>query len=704
MSPLARFPFVRFVLFFMLGIWAGMYGLVSSLSVAISLFTALFFLYIIVFLLKRRYRSIDPHGFWIGMIGLAAFGMVGIIRVLQYSPELDTNHIMHCADSIEAYQGVIEEHVSTARHDRLTLSVQRVYRKGRWEYATGKVWVWLSCSSSFRYGDTITIEGRISVIRRPRNPYTFDYRRFAAQQGVFHQAFVSLAQVTWRAYVPPNKWLAAVYHMRSYFACTLRAQLQDDTVQALVLALMLGIRAEMEEDIRSDFSAAGISHILAVSGLHVGILYAILFLFLSLIGAIGSRRRWLQAMIILSVLWGYALITALSASVVRAVTMFSLLTIGRLCRRRYNFWNALSTTAFGALFYQPLWLTQIGFQLSYLAVMGIGIVFPMLEGLFKPAHSITKKVWSLTALSLSVQIATLPISLYYFHYFPTYFLLGNSIAIPAASVILVLGVAVCAIGALPWVGSYIGWLLTMVVSSLYQYAAWLARLPYSQIGPFWYSLYEVVLAYGMMMSLVAFFIRKKFRYLPIATACAVGLGGLAFYRGYGQRKQQEAILYSLPQGKALSLIEGRHALILLDSHLSKSVCYTREISPSIEALGIQRVTLLPFEQGAYTGDQIRYTVWKGLKIVIWKEKKVVWLDKSCFAPPLLTTPWKVDILVVDHYHPGHFASWLSCLHPTLVVIGGSLQAAQRRRLMAFLTKEGIPFHDLMREGAIRIPH
>ena len=470
-----KFPFVRFLLAFTLGLLMGMYEVIVSPKVAWLAFTFCLGLYMILLVVPRRHLGFKQSHADLGMLGLAAVCMAGTVRFLAKKEVSDARHILHHTEGIAAYQGVVIATKSHGEYVQLTLSLSHVQKKEAWHKAVGKAKVWLP-TGSYRYGDMLQIEGRLPRIGRPRNPYTYDMQRWSAQQGVYHQAFISQKQVIRCGYAPPSRLMVAAYCVRGFLSERLTAYVHNPKVRSMVLALVLGMRDDMDKGVSDAFATAGILHILAVSGLHVGMLYAILLFLLGLLGISGYRRRGWQAMVVVTCLWGYAFVTALSPSVVRAVMMVSLSTVARLLGRRYNFWNGLATTALAGLFYEPGWLTDLGFQLSYLAVMGIALFYQRLMEVVRIQHWLWRRGWQVIALSVSVQMTTLPLSLYHFHYMPTYVWLGNFVAVPLASLLLGLGLLACLLGSMPWAGAGVGACLAYLASGLYHYAAWLSAV------------------------------------------------------------------------------------------------------------------------------------------------------------------------------------------------------------------------------------
>ena len=208
--------------------------------------------------------------------------------------------------------------------------------------------------------------------------------------------------------------------------------------KAVTKALLLGYRYDIQDDLLKAYSSAGAMHVLAVSGLHVGIVYIIASYLLFYLGRIryGEHAR---AIILILLLWAYAMLTGLSASVVRAATMFTFVAIGTGFKRHTSIYNTILGSAMLLLIFQPTYLFEVGFQLSYAAVFGIVWLQPRLKSLWNTKNLLLEKVWTITTVSIAAQIATFPLGLYYFHQFPTLFLVSNLVVIPLVTLLMYLG-------------------------------------------------------------------------------------------------------------------------------------------------------------------------------------------------------------------------------------------------------------------------
>ena len=222
---------------------------------------------------------------------------------------------------------------------------------------------------------------------------------------------------------------------------------------------------ELDFEVKQAYAAAGAMHVLAVSGLHVGIIFLILNTLLAILDT-SKKGRIVKAIILLISLWSYAMITGLSPSVLRAATMFSFVIMGTVLNRSSSIYNTLAASAFFILIINPNLLFEVGFQLSYVAVLGIVYLQPLIYKRIYTRWWLLDKVWAITAVSIAAQIATLPLTLFYFNQFPVYFMLSNLLVIPSAAVILILGILLFIASPIPFISESIGWVLNKFIEGL----------------------------------------------------------------------------------------------------------------------------------------------------------------------------------------------------------------------------------------------
>ncbi|OQA94823.1 MAG: ComEC family competence protein [Bacteroidetes bacterium ADurb.Bin217] len=308
-----------------------------------------------------------------------------------------------------------------------------------------------SLAATLKYGDIIYLSANFKPIENDTSS-TFDYANYMAQRYVYSTAYVS--SKSWQRIGHTPTIMSVCNSVQLQVLELLRLSgLQQHNFE-LIAALVFGNKTFLQADVKQDFSTAGAMHILAVSGLHVGIIAILLLYILQLIP--NSRLVWLKQILCISGIWGYACITGLSPSVFRAACMFSLVCMSRLLNRNISTYNTLAAAACCMLVISPRALFEVGFQLSYLAVIGIVYFGNKIQYLIPRSSNIVwNYVWGIISVSIAVQITTVPITLYYFGFFPTYSLLTNIFAIPLAFVLLAGAILFVLCSAIPVVGAVI---------------------------------------------------------------------------------------------------------------------------------------------------------------------------------------------------------------------------------------------------------
>lgn len=309
--------------------------------------------------------------------------------------------------------------------------------------------------------------------------------------------------------------------LRTYCTQVISDRVTNENAKSVVLALSLGVKDELDNDLVRAFSATGAMHVLAVSGLHVGIIYLILFQLFQKVGLSKKRYRWLMAGLSILILWFYALLTGLSPSVLRAVTMFSFVAMGRALFRNGNIYNTLAASAFVLLWFNPYLIMSVGFQLSYLAVFGIVYLQPKMYTLWTPNHWLLDKIWAISCVSIAAQMATGPLSMLYFHQFPTYFLVSNLFIIPAAFVTLIGSLLLLLVSFVPILAGFIGTVLSTFVWSVNQLVFWVSSFPGSTIDGVYLDILQTWLIYFALGGMILFFIKKKMNWLYLSLVFCV---------------------------------------------------------------------------------------------------------------------------------------------------------------------------------------
>ena len=290
------------------------------------------------------------------------------------------------------------------------------------------------------YGDCISFA---SVLRRPLknlNPGGFNYRKYLKYQNVHYQCFLKSDDVQLLNENKGNRLLTIAFRLRQRFVADLQKYIERKDEFSITAAMILGERDYLSKEIATSFSETGSMHVLAVSGLHVGIVSMLLMFVLRLIPDQHIQGKIIKTILMLSGIWGFALLTGLAPAVMRAATMFSFFLVGKLWTERINIYNVLYSSAFLMLLFDPLLLFNLSFQFSYLALLSIVYFYPIISSFLVFKFFLANKIWDLVAVSLSAQILVFPLTIIYFHKFPVYFFLSGIIAIPVAFLVLCLGI------------------------------------------------------------------------------------------------------------------------------------------------------------------------------------------------------------------------------------------------------------------------
>lgn len=331
-----------------------------------------------------------------------------------------------------------------------------------------------SLSKGLELGTTYLTMSSFMAINSPLNPYTFNYRNYLKKQGVYHQLTLKNEDVV-TLKIKKNNLKIIAGRLREKIKSSLEKHDFKSDELGIINAIVLGQRQTISKELLESYAGAGAIHILAVSGLHVGILFLILSFLFKPVEKI-SYGNHLKTILIIAILWGFALLTGLSGSVVRAVTMFTFIAVGlSIKNQKSGVLYALITSFFFLVLIHPLYIFDVGFQMSYAAVLGIVLIYPKVNMFFsKIKYLLPRKIWQLFCVSLSATIGTLPISLYYFHQFPSLFFISNIVIVPFLGLIMAIGIFVAVLSLLQILPNLIVQIYGLVLGGMNNFIKWIA--------------------------------------------------------------------------------------------------------------------------------------------------------------------------------------------------------------------------------------
>ncbi len=449
------------------------------------------------------------------------------------------------------------------------LTIKSIKKRDQWIHGRGKVMVYFQqeeFAKQLAIGDVIAFKAQLKKVMPPKNPDEFDFKKYLSYHFIEHQVFINAKNWKRLNPSPSFSWLHFATNCRNQLINSLQQKGLQGKELAVASALILGYKEEIDTPLKNAYASAGAMHVLAVSGLHVGVLFLIfstLFSFLDRIKYGGI----LKGIVLLLILWSYALLTGLSPSVMRAATMFSFIVVAKMTNRNVTIYNTLAASAFCLLIYNPLLLMEVGFQLSYLAVLGIVIIQPWITNWFQFKLKIPQLIWEITAVSVAAQIATFPLGLMYFHQFPNYFMFSNLIVIPLAVLILYLGLSTLSFSFVPLLSSMLALGLKYSIQALNYVVHFIDQLPYSLSENIRFGMRDTCLIYLVIGSTIAFIASRKFKYLLLGSLCISSFLVNTLWTQSSHLHQQQLIIYNTPKHTAISIIDGKDQLFIADQSL-----------------------------------------------------------------------------------------------------------------------------------------
>ncbi|MEB2774404.1 ComEC/Rec2 family competence protein [Algoriphagus sp. D3-2-R+10] len=536
----ADFPFLRYLPFILIGILWGQSSWSPGLLVLSIILGILWLFYLI--LVSNHKPRIQPSS--LAYLALIFLGAV-LVQNKQHQTDFSTEILQ--AESYLAEVTMYDQQKPNSFEN--LLEVKSLLTEGEWDDAQGKVLVYHQSEKPLEPGQIILVRKKPEEIASPLNPYEFDYRLYLSRQGINYRQFLGkdfhIVDST-----AGSGFDYFLVNLRHKIGEMMKAKIPDENSSQIALALLLGQKKELDPTIREAYTQAGVMHILAVSGLHVGIIYALFILMLKPLKLKIEKAR-IYLLCVILVIWLYAFLTGLSPSVVRASTMFSLLTLGQMRERRPSIYNILAFSAILMITINPDVIYEVGFQLSYLAVLGIVMIQPLILNLWLPRYKALEYIWQLTSVSLAAQLVTFPLSLYYFHVFPTYFLLGNLLILPLAFLIMQVGVPLMIFGWIPVLGDGLGWILSWLIWGQNWIAETIRLIPGGKLDRLTMDFSGMIFVWGLLLVIAGWEFGSKRKLTWLALSLAFLWAGFQIY-GEVRVPAKELIVY---QGKKSQILD-----------------------------------------------------------------------------------------------------------------------------------------------------
>ncbi|GAB3700034.1 hypothetical protein GCM10027592_26690 [Spirosoma flavus] len=586
-------------------------------------------------LTRNKGKVIKPIRIESGVGAMLLLLAIGWSITWQCTASNRSDNIVHLTDTLRAYEGVVAaQPEARAKTFRVELELYRGKwsessqsersEASHWQPLSGRVIVYLDKADQPmpRYGEVWLVASAPRPIDPPLNPGEFNYKRYLSYRNIYHQQYLRPFQRKVLRVEPPNRITQLATFVNRWADDTFIKQIGSRPEFGIVNAMILGVRDDLDTELYRAYSAAGAVHILSVSGLHVGILFNVLTILLGFL-AKNRRSKLLMAGIQLAILWFYALVTGFSPPVLRSAAMFTLLIVARALGRPQQLLNTLGASTFFILCFDPYALFSAGFQLSCLAVGGIVAWEASLYQSITFQSKWFDKLWKLTAVALVAQLITFPLGVFYFHQFPTYFLLANPAVMLISGILLPLAMATLGLSWVPYVNNCLGWLLQKVAWLLNYVVMQTGNIPGATWDGLWLSPVAMVLIYVFILSAIALVMTRSKSYVWATCLTAILLAGVNIWNEYQQTYQRKLAVHFLPHRTAVSLTDGHKSLLLTDLDSTDTRSFDFYLKNTFGQWGISDLTradvrnaLLPSVSAYYRTDEYALWVWKGKTLLI----------------------------------------------------------------------------------------
>jgi competence protein ComEC len=679
-------PFLRLLLPLMAGIVLQWHVQIDSKILWVVLVISLMIIAVFFFIsFFERLKLAAVSGASIAFL----FALLGALLVWQKdirnNPDWFGNNYTNEAALVAT---LLEPPVEKTKSYKANASVDFILQNNSATKTKGTIILYFKKDSSvakLRYGSRIIIHKPLQEIKNPGNPGGFDYKRYSLFQEITHQVYLKSGEFEILSSEIRNYFKQFIFSSREKVLKILRTNIKGDKELGLAEALLIGYKDDLDKTLVQSYSNTGVVHVIAISGLHLGLIYWLLLLLLKPLKK-GKNINWLRPLLIITGLWLFSLLAGAQPSVIRSAVMFTCIVLGESLVRKTSIFNTLALSAFLLLCYNPYWLWDVGFQLSYAAVLSIVIFMRPVYNWFYVKNKALDFLWKLNAVTIAAQVLTLPISIYHFHQFPNYFLLTNFLAVPLSSLILLGEILLCVVSFMPALAIIIGKILYWLIRIMNSYVKRIDQLPFSLWDGLQISILQAALLIIAVTGLGFWFLEKTKPGLRVALFALLGFITLRSVSFIIANNQQKIIVYNVPQKQAIDIIDGRKYLFTGDADLlADDFIRNFHIKPSRIFHRIEPVAAIgPFIK---TG-----------KLAIFRNKKILAIDSTAYFSPVMEK-LPLDLLIVSKNPKLYFKKLAETFAIKQVVFDGSVPVWKMNYWKKDCDSLGIPYHDVNVKGA-----
>ncbi|NVO02486.1 MAG: ComEC family competence protein [Bacteroidetes bacterium] len=694
-----KFPIVRLFLPFAIGIVIAIL-IDYNFQLSYFLFPGIFlFFTFFVYLYEKFFSDYKLRWIFGACINLCLI-LYGFhftqVNTEKFSPQ-HFSKIANIDSSCFAIANITEPVVEKENSNKVCLEITNIVNGENRIPVMGNVIAYFSKnnnSSLLKYGDQLLIDTKFTEVKKPQNPGEFNYKQYLEFKSVYHQAYVD--NQSWLK-LDSNKGSfikTKAIGIRNYFLEVFKKNNLDGKEFAVSAAIILGYTDKIDAEILKDYSSVGVIHILSVSGLHVGVIFLILNQLLFFTKRM-KHGKIIKAIVLLSFMWFYATITGLSPAVLRASAMFTFIVLGNSLNRNVNIYNTLAASMFFLLVINPFFLVDVGFQLSYLAVIGIVTFHPLIDEFYKPRNWVTKNIWAIISVSIAAQISTLPLTLFYFHQFPNYFIISNIVVIPLSNLAIYVGMVVLFASPFPVIASFAGEILSFLIHFLNSSIKVIEGFPYALISGIHISLIEMILLYVFIILMLLFVVVRKGNYLKYSMLFFLIFLSISFIDNIEHSSQRKIIVYNIKKATAIDFIDGKNTYLYGDSSFLNnsrhSDFYVKASHTNFDVKSSEKINM--------NGDLINENFYKKSNFVQFFNKRIAFINKLNFNKDN-NNRLEVDYLVISDNAKINLKELKNLYNPKMIIFDSSNSIWKTEKWIKECEEIHLQFYSVLKSGAL----
>lgn len=672
---LLNFTIVKFTLCLIVGIIISLLISVSTQLIFAACIGLILLLAVLLFISKNQIQKTV----WFGLIAYLAMICIGMLTFNVHDQRQFKTHY----SKIISVENHVPELITfrirevlkpTTYHDKYVVNVLKIGNK----QASGKLLLNVEKDSTSKHLDVdgvLIASTSLSKLNLPLNPYQFNYNGYLKKQHIDFQLFLKndeLLQISSK----PHTLYGHAAAIRTKIDKKLKAYNFKRDELAIIDALLLGQRKDISQETYNNYINAGAVHILAVSGLHIGIILLILNWVFKPIERL-KHGNYIKMSLIAISLWCFAIIAGLSPSVTRAVAMFTVFAIGMNLKRPANIYNTLAISMFMLLLFKPRFLYDLGFQMSYLAVISIVSIQPLLKNLWYPSTRVVRYFWDIFTVTLAAQIGVVPISLYYFHQFPGLFFISNLIVIPLLTLNLCFGILIIFMALLNLLPEWLADTFGFSISSMNNFIAWVSHQERFVFRDISFGILFVIASYLLIVSVFSYVKKPNYRRLAIALISVLLLQGTLVFEKFRGQSSEFVIFH-----------KNRFTMIGVKQNERLTV------ADNLDNLTKKRDNII---RNYKVGNSITSIKGSKLKSVYdFKNEKLLIVDSLGVYN---VKSFKPDYILLRNSPKVNVNRLIDSLRPKLIIADGSNYKSYVERWKTTSKQQKIPFHQTSEKGA-----